>query len=347
MKSFEESYIKNLFIPPEMIPNLTALTEFKGKETLYQRQSRDTLETMLQAAKIESAESSNRIEGVIVPHKRVEALFKSSTPKNRSEQEVAGYRDALARIHEMHKGMPLSNNVILMFHSMLYKYTTIKSGEWKKGDNEIIERLPDGSAHIRFKPVPARQTPAYMEALVKEYNRYFEKGRMEPLILIPLFVLDFLCIHPFGDGNGRVGRLLTLLLLYHSGFSVGKYISLERIIEQSKETYYEALYDSSQKWHQGKHNALPWLRYFFGIMTAAYKEFETRVGVFKVQGTKTERLTKAVRRLDQPFSASDLQEACPDAKIDLIRKVLKDMRKSGEIEPIGLGRYAKWRRVGK
>lgn len=347
MRSFEENYITNLFISPEMISSLTSLTEFKGKETLYQRQSRDTLETMLQVAKIESAESSNRIEGVIVPHKRVEALFKNSSPKNRPEQEVAGYRDALARIHEMHKGMPLSNNMILTLHSMLYKYTAAKSGQWKRTDNEIIERFSDGSTHVRFKPVSALQTPPYMEALVKAYNRYFEKGRMEPLILIPLFVLDFLCVHPFIDGNGRVARLLTLLLLYHAGFNVGKYISLERIIEQSKETYYEALYESSQKWHQGKHNSLPWLRYFFGIMTAAYKEFEARVGVFKEQGTKTERLTKAVRRLDQPFSASDLQDACPDAKIDLIRKVLKDMRKAGEIEPMGLGRYAKWRRTSK
>lgn len=347
MRSFEEKYIKNLFIPPEMISALTALSEFKGKEALYHRQSRDMLETLIQIAKIESAESSNRIEGIVVPHKRVEALFKNSVPKDRPEQEVAGYRDALARIHEMHEGMPLSSNVILTLHSMLYKYTNIKAGEWKKSDNEIIERLPDGSIYIRFKPVPAIQTPHYMEILVKEFNRYFDQSKIEPLILIPLFVLDFLCVHPFRDGNGRVGRLLTLLLLYHSGFTVGKYISLERVIEKSKETYYEALYDSSQNWHQGKHNVLPWLRYFFGVTTAAYKEFESRVGIYKEQGTKTERLLKAVRRFDQPFSASDLQEACPDAKIDLIRKVLKDLRKSGEIEPLSKGRYAKWRRKSK
>ncbi len=347
MRSFEEKYINNLFIPPEMISALTALTEFKGKETLYHRQSRDTLETLIQVAKIESAESSSRIEGIIVPHKRVEALFKKSAPKDRPEQEVAGYRDALARIHEMHEGMPLSSNVILTLHSMLYKYTNIKAGEWKKSDNEIIERLTDGSIRIRFKPVSAVQTPHYMETLVKEYNRYFEQGKIEPLILIPLFVLDFLCIHPFKDGNGRVARLLTLLLFYHAGFTVGRYISLERIIEQSKETYYESLHDSSQKWHEGKHNALSWLRYFFGVSTAAYKEFESRVGIYKEQGNKTERLLKAIRRFDQPFSASDLQEACPDAKIDLIRKVLKDLRKSGEIEPLSRGRYAKWHRKVK
>ena len=345
MKSFDEKYIKQIFIPPEMISSLTALAEYKGKEALYQKQSKDTLDTLTEIAKIESAEFSNRIEGVVVPHKRVEALFHNRTPKNRSEQEVAGYRDALSRIHEMHEGMPLSINVIFTFHSLLYKYTNVKSGEWKKSENEIIERLADGTIRVRFKPVVAVQTPHYMDVLAKEYNFYFDKNRIDTLILIPLFILDFLCVHPFRDGNGRVARLLALLLLYHAGFTVGRYISLERIIEQSKETYYESLYDSSQKWHEGQHNVLPWMRYFYGVLTAAYKEFETRVGIFKEQGTKTDRLIQAIKRVDQPFSASDLQEACQDTKIDLIRKVLKDLRKNGDIEPIGRGRYAKWRRI--
>lgn len=345
MRSFEEKYIESLYVPQDVIASLAALREFKGKEVLYQRQSKDALERLLEEAKIQSAECSNRIEGIIVPHKRVEAIFKNRTPKNRSEQEIAGYRDGLKRIHEMHQGMPLSTNVILTLHSLLYKYTNVKAGEWKRSDNEIIERLPNGKIRVRFKPVSAQQTPHYMEHLVKKYNYDLEGGKIEPLILISLFILDFLCIHPFTDGNGRVGRLLSLLLLYHAGFMVGKYISLERVIEGSKKTYYESLYDSSQKWHEGKHNSFPWMRYFFGVLTAAYKEFESRVGVFKEQGTKTERLIKAVRQFEQPFSAGDLQEACPDAKIDLIRKILKDLRKSGEIEPLGLGRYAKWRRI--
>lgn len=346
MKSFSEEYFKNLFTPPEMLPTFTALGEYKGKELLFQRQSRDVLEKMVMVAKIESAESSNRIEGVIVPHKRVEALFNKSMPKNRSEQEVAGYRDALQKIHEMHDGMPISNNVVLMMHSSLYKYVTgVKSGEWKRSDNEIIEHLPDGNTKLRFKPVSAFQTAHYMEELVRQFNHAMQKRRMDPLVLIPLFVLDFLCIHPFLDGNGRVSRLLTLLLLYHAGFGVGKYVSLERLVEESKETYYEALYDSSQGWHEGKHNALPWVRYFSGVLTAAYKEFESRVGIFKESGTKSERLIEIINRFENPFSASDLQKACPDAGIDLIRKILKDLRRSGDIEPLGRGRYAQWRRI--
>lgn len=342
MKSFEKTYLGNLSIPQGVISQIASLAEFKGKEKLYERQSPETLEALRNVAMIESAESSNRIEGIFVPHERVEALIKKSAPKNRPEEEVAGYRDALNRIHEMHDAIPLSTNVILMFHSLLYKYTNVKSGEWKKGDNEIVEILSDGTKRIRFKPISAFQTPQYMEKLIDLYNFSVTQERTEPLIAIPLLILDFLCIHPFKDGNGRVGRLLTLLLLYQSGFKVGKYISLERVIEESKETYYEALYDSSQKWHEGRHDILPWLRYFYGVMTAAYKEFEARVGVFNTARTKSQRIIARIEQSTQPFSVSDLKAHCPDTGIDLIRKILKDLQKAGRVKPLGKGRYAKW-----
>jgi len=342
MKSFEENYIKTLKIPPAVISQISSLSEFKGKERLYEKQSPDTLDSLVQLAKIESAESSNRIEGVIVPHKRVEALFRNSKPRNRSEEEVAGYRDALNRIHEMHEGMELSENVVLMFHAVIYKYTNIKAGEWKRGDNKIVERLPDGTTKVRFEPVSAFKTPAYMENLIRSYHYYEGQEHLGSLILVPLFILDFLCVHPFKDGNGRMARLLTLLLLYQAGFRVGKYISLERVIEESKETYYDSLYESSQGWHEGKHDPIPWLRYFYGVLTAAYKEFESRVGVFRSKQTKSERILNKIRESTQPFSVSDLQASCPDAGIDLIRKILKELQKSGKVKPLSRGRYAKW-----
>lgn len=205
-----------------------------------------------------------------------------------------------------------------------------------------VKRFSDGSSRVRFKPVSAFETPQAMEHLVNLYNLNLAERRVDPLVAIPLLVLDFLCVHPFNDGNGRVGRLLTLLLLYQAGFKVGKFISLERLIEESKETYYEALYDSSQKWHEGNHDAVPWLRYFYGVLTAAYKEFESRVGLFDSTRTKSQRLIAKIEQSVQPFSVSDLRSYCPDAGIDLIRKILKDLQKEGRVKPLGKGRYAKW-----
>jgi Fic family protein len=229
---------------------------------------------------------------------------------------------------------------------MLYRYTTVKSGFWKKVENEIVEERPDGTKVLRFKTVSVKDTPHYMKELITLHNQYLEKDTLDPLILIPLFVFDFLCVHPFGDGNGRIARLLTLLLLYQSGYRVGKYISLERIIEDSKKSYYEALEFSSKGWHEGKHDIFPWLNYFYGTLLAAYKEFETRVGVFKGKGSKTEQVIAAIERFVKPFSITDIEKACPNVSRDMVRKILRELRDKGILKSTSMGKGAKWEKVG-
>ncbi len=347
MKSFEKKYILDLRFSAETLKDLRAIGEYKGKEELYSKQSPDALEKLLENAIIQSAESSNRIEGITAPEERVELIVKANaTPRNRPEQEIAGYRDVLNLIHQSHENIPLSENVILQFHSMLYRYTTVKSGFWKKLNNEIVEEKSDGTKIVRFKTVLAQDAPRYMKELISLYSQYLENESFDNLVLVPLFVFDFLCIHPFSDGNGRIGRLLTLLLLYQSGYKVGKYISLERIIEDSKKSYYEALAHSSKGWHEGKHNIFPWLNYFYGILLAAYKEFETRVGKFKGKGSKTDQVISAISRFVHPFSIVDIEKVCPNVSRDMIRKVLRELRDKGQLKPTSKGKGAKWQKVG-
>lgn len=343
MKSIEKQYIENLKFSPEIIASLRSIGEYKGKEELYTRQSPDTLEKLLESAIVESTESSNRIEGITAPHKIVENIVKrNATPRTRSEQEIAGYRDVLNLIHQSHKDIPLTENVILQFHSMLYRYTTKKSGFWKKMDNEIVDINPDGTKTTRFKTVPAGKTQEYMYKLISSYNEYVKNDSYDSLILAPLFVFDFLCVHPFSDGNGRIGRLLTLLLLYQAGYRVGKYISLERIIESTKSTYYDALAESSKNWHEGKHNIFPWLEYFYGTLISAYKEFESRVGMFKGKGSKTEQVKSIINNFIKPFSINDIEELCPHISRDMIRNILRELRDEGIIKSTSSGRGAQW-----
>jgi Fic family protein len=294
---------------------------------------------------IESSECSNRLEGISAPHRRIEALIlRSTTPRDRPEQEIAGYRDALNLIHESAKYMPCSVNVCLQLHAMLYKYLPQDGGRWKMTDNEIVERHPDGAiARVRFKAVTAVATPQAMESLVANHLAATEKYGKEPLLLVPLAILDFLCIHPFADGNGRVSRLLTLMLLYQSGYEVGRYISLERIFEQSKETYYESLEASSQGWHEAKHDVRPWLNYFWGVLIRAYKEFEERVGTLAAgRGSKTELVRAAVKRRTAPFGISDIESDCPGVSREMIRLVLNALRREGQLSLQGRGPGARW-----
>ncbi len=347
MKSFTDEYLDKIRITPQLLSLTSALSEYKGKEALFARQSPDVLEKLVERAKVESVESSNRIEGIDVKHQRVvEIVDNQSAPRNRSEEEVAGYRDALEYIHENHKAVPVSLHTITMFHQFLYKYTHSKGGEFKWEDNQIIDRLKDGSVRVRFQPPPASQTYYFVEGLVGSYQFASQKRNFSPLILIPLFVLDYLCIHPFTDGNGRTARLLGLLLLYHAGYRVGRYISLERIIEDSKETYYEALERSSQDWHEQKHNVEPWLHYFYGVLIAAYKELESRVGIFREETSKTEQIKAYVKKTIKAFAISDVEEACPNISRDMIRIVLRELRDAGSIQSTGRGRGAKWIRKG-
>lgn len=347
MTSLASTFLEGLRLSTGDGSSLKALGECRGRQELFRRQTPELLAALKDAAVIESTESSNRIEGVVAPHRRIEALvLKSAAPRDRSEQEIAGYRDALNLIHESARDMAVSVNVILQLHTMLYRYHAGQGGRWKATQNEIVEREASGKvSRIRFVPPSPVATPGMMDTLVADYQRAVADER-EPLIVVPLAVLDFLCIHPFADGNGRMARLLTLLLLYHFDYLVGRYISLERIIEESKETYYESLEASSQAWHESRHDPFPWLRYFWGVVVRGYREFEERVGTLRTgRGAKGDLVEEAVNRRVGPFAISDIEAECPGVTRDWIRIVLRRMRDDGRIVPRGRGRGAKWVRV--
>lgn len=347
MKSLNEAYIDSLSFKKDQLSLLKAIGNYQGKQALFYEQHPEALKSLIKAAVVESTESSNRIEGITAHHKRIrDIVLKSSMPTNRSEQEIAGYRDALNLLHSSAKDMPVSLNVILQLHGCLYKYLPNEGGKWKNVNNSITEIQEDGSRHVRFEPVSAFETAQYMEKLIEEYLHCATVKQIEPLIIIPAFIFDFLCIHPFLDGNGRTARLLTLLLLYRFGFQVGRFISLERIFEESKETYYEVLQSSSNNWHQGTHNIMPWLNYFWGSLLCAYKEFEARVGTISTKkGGKSERTRDIILTMEIPFSISDIEKACPTISRDTIRNVLRSLRDEGLIKSTGKGRNAKWIKV--
>jgi Fic family protein len=345
--SLAPNYLDQIAFSGADLSTLKRLGEYRGRQELFSQRAPETLALLKQVAVIESAESSNRLEGVIAPHDRIEALvMRPTAPANRSEQEIAGYRDALNLIHESAHEMTFSINVVLQLHTILYRFLPSGGGQWKMTSNDIVERNADGSVRrIRFTPVAPVATPQAMEDLVAGYNRAVDEQR-EQLVVLPLTILDFLCIHPFSDGNGRMARLLSLLLLYHFDFEVGRYISVERVIEQSRETYYEALEESSRGWHEGQHDPHPWMSYFWGVLLAAYKEFEERVSdVRDARGAKTVLIEQAVRRRVKPFGISDIEAECPDVSRDMVRHVLRKMRSRGEVEIRGRGRMAKWARI--
>src|SRR3990172_935253 len=289
MKSFDKKYLAALTIPHHLITIIRQIGEYKGKQELYKKQAPEMLENLRHVAIIQSTESSNRLEGITADIQRIKDLVEEKTkPANRSEAEIAGYRDVMSTVHANYEHIPFNKSVLLQFHRDLMIYAGKEGGRWKSVSNEITEILPDGTKKIRFVPVAPHLTPDYMQTLHERYESVSKEGDIDPLILIALYVLDFLCIHPFLDGNGRMARLITLLLLYRNGYEVGRYISLERVIEQTKESYYETLQKSSQGWHKGKHDALPWVEYALSTILAAYKEFESRfAGVSKGRGSKT------------------------------------------------------------
>ena len=344
MHSLGVPYLDQLSFSARQATALKAIGEYRGKQELYTQQTPQILDSLKTAAKIESVESSNRLEGITAEHARIEALvLKPTPPANRSEEEIAGYRDALEEIHGRTTGLPIDLNTILQFHAMISRYTSQIGGRWKRIDNVILESKEDGTPRVRFRHTPAFDTPSAMAQLIHAYDMAVHHDRREPLVVIPLTVLDFLCIHPFEDGNGRCSRLLTLLLLYHFGYEVGRYISLERVFEQTKATYYETLEASSQHWHEGRHDVNPWLNYFWGVLIAAYKEFEDRVGTIQTaRGSKTELVKAAVSRRIGAFAISDVERDCPGVSREMIRVVLNQLRDEGMVELSGRGRGAKW-----
>lgn len=347
MNSFGQTYLDKLVVPQRIITMIRKLGEHKGKQELYKKQAPEMLENLRQVALIQSTESSNRIEGIVADAKRLRAIVEEKAkPANRSESEIAGYRDVLNTIHQSHEHIPFTERIVLQLHRDLMKYAGVHGGVWKATQNEITETLPGGKTRIRFIPVAPHLTEEAMRTLHGRYADVGRAGELDPLLLIPFYVLDFLCIHPFLDGNGRMARLLSLLLLYHHGYEVGRYVSLERIIEQTKQSYYDTLYQSSQGWHEGKHDVLPWTEYFLSTVLAAYGEFEGRFGkVSKGRGSKTDMIRNAVNGFIADFTITEVERACPKVSRDMIRHVLGQLREDGLIMPVGKGRGAKWRKT--
>ena len=347
LKSFDKKYLASLTIPHHLISIIRQIGEYKGRQDLYKKQAPEMLENLRHVAMIQSTESSNRLEGITADIQRIrEIVEEQAKPANRSESEIAGYRDVLNTIHANYEHIPFNKSVMLQFHRDLMKYAGKEGGRWKSASNEITEILSNGTKKIRFIPVVPHLTPDYMQELHEQFDRFAIDGGIDALILISLYVLDFLCIHPFLDGNGRMARLITLLLLYRSGYEVGRYIGLERIIEQSKESYYDTLYKSSQGWHKGRHDALPWIEYALSTVLAAYKEFESRfTHISSGRGSKTDIVLNAIDSFIGDFSVSELEKICPDVSRDMIRYVLKTLKKEGKVLSLGQGRFARWRKV--
>ncbi|NNK96322.1 MAG: Fic family protein [Desulfobacterales bacterium] len=349
MNSFEYDVLQQFPVSHTMVRTIRQIGEYRGKQELFKTQSPQVLETLRQVAVIQSTECSNRIEGVTAPLARIKDLIDHKTePQNRSEQEIAGYRDVLSTIHTNASEMLFTKNLVLQLHRDLYQYLPGEGGHWKQVDNEITETGPGGGSVVRFTPVPAFKTDDAMERLHAGFSKLLHGQEIDPLFLIGTYVFDFLCIHPFRDGNGRLARLLTLLLLYQAGYDVGRFISLEQIVERTKDSYYDTLYRSSANWHEGKHSLLPWLEYFLGVVIlGAFREFENRTGlVAGGRGTKTAMVIDAINRFSGDFSIGEIKERCPTVGIDMIRRVLRRERDEGKITCVGRGPQAKWKKNG-
>ena len=334
-------------IPPTTAWYLSDLGEFRGKQELYTRQSPQRLKALREHALIESAVSSNRIEGVLVDPSRVRDVLVAQRPlfRDRDEEEVRGYRDALELIHTQAANLPPSDDVVRRLHT-LTRGEIWDAGRYKEKDGDIIERYRDGRERVRFRTVPAAQTPAAMLALLADWQTCLDERWVPPLIALAAFNLDFLCIHPFRDGNGRVSRLLWLLQSYRLGFGVGRYISLERLVEQNKDRYYETLEQSSQGWHEGTHDPWPYVNFVLSIMKTAYRDFVERVGeVAAPRGAKTDQVLAAIAGFAGEFTLTQLEQVCPGVSRDMVRRILQAQKSTGAVQCKGHGPAARWRRV--
>lgn len=340
MKNFD--YITNptKLLTPEIVQMVGSIHEHKGKQELFLEANIDELKTLLEVALIQSTGSSNRIEGIFTSDKRLEELVsQKAEPRNRSEQEIAGYREVLATIHESYEYITPRPNIILQLHRDLYSYSQGNIGDtYKNSDNVIAETDAEGHQKARFIPVPAFQTAEAIDELCAHFLEAWEANLIDKLILIPMFILDFLCIHPFNDGNGRMSRLLTLLLFYKAGYIVGKYVSMEMLIEKTKETYYEALQASSVGWHEDKNSYEPFVKYYLGIMLKAYNEFENRVEHLKYHNlSKPDRIKAVIDNKVGKITKKEIMELCPDISKVTVERTLTDLVKSGYIAKVGAG----------
>lgn len=337
-------------LPPDTVSALTSIAEAKGRAELYRQQNPTGLETLRQVALVQSTEASNAIENIHAPIARIEALVaEKTTPQTRSEQEIAGYRDVLATIHANGADIPFEPRYVRQLHGYLHRYVGDRdAGQWKKLDNEVEERLPDGTRVVRFKPVAAVLTPKAMDDLHSDFRRALDAGIYPPLLLCAAYVLDFTVVHPFRDGNGRMSRLITLWLLYIVGHDVGRYISIEKLIDSSRETYYEALGKSTREWHENEHDLAPWTSYFLGILLAAYKELESRTKALAGRGSKRALITNFIDSLMvDEFTIADVRQAAPGVSDGYINRVLGELKNRGAIKSLGTGRSARWRRLSR
>ena len=334
-------------IPQSTAWYLADLGEYRGKQELYARQAPQKLKALKEHAVIESSVSSNRIEGVTIDPSRVkEVVLGRAHLRDRDEEEVRGYRKALELIHMKFGALAISEDTIRELHR-LERGNTGDAGKYKSRDSDIIERYPDGGVRICFRTVSAKETPQYMKRLVTAWQGCIKELWTHPFIALAAFNLDFLCVHPFRDGNGRVSRLLMLLQCYQLGYEAGRYISLERIIEDNKQRYYETLEESSKGWHEGKHDPWPYLNFVLFVLKTAYKEFEERAASIRSpRGSKTEMVHHAVLAADRDFTVADIEKKCPAVSRDMIRTVLKSMQKDDLVECIGRGPGALWKKKG-
>ena len=342
MRSLNYDRRYQALLTPDIVTMLTQIHEFKGEQALFIEAKADTLTQLMEIAKVQSTEASNKIEGISTSDDRIKKLvLDKTTPRTRDEREIAGYRDVLAAIHESHDYIPPKSTVILQLHRDLYKYSgSSVGGAYKSSDNSIAEEDSQGQKRVRFQPVPAWETPEAMETLCESFGEALHDPAKDPLLLIPLFILDFLCIHPFRDGSGRMSRLLTLLLLYRAGYIVGKYVSIEKMIEHTKETYYEALYQSSSGWHEGKNDDISFVSYLLGVILASYREFSQRIQLLSVSSlSKPDRIRAVIKSTLGKVTKAEILQKCPDISQVTVQRTLIELQKRGEIIKLSGGRY--------
>ncbi len=343
MREFDYTHIWQPLLTPDIVSLLTQIHEYKGEQTMFIEAKPDILTSLLEIARIQSTAASNEIEGIYASDDRLrDIVLQNSQPRNRNEEEIAGYRDVLATIHESHDYIPLRPNTLLQLHRDLYKFSgRSMGGRFKDSDNLIEEWDPSGGKRVRFRPLSAFETPGAVERLCDAFSRETNQSVADPLLLLPILVLDFLCIHPFIDGNGRMSRLITLLLLYRSGYVVGKYISIEMLVGKTRETYYDSLEASSTGWHEGRNDYAPFVSYMLGIVLNAYREFSSRVEYLTLKGlSKPDRVRAIIKNKVGKITKKEILELSPDISMVTVQRTLADLVKRGEIIKISGGRYA-------
>lgn len=340
MRTFNYPKIKDCLWDSEVLSLIAAIYKEAGKQEMYLKQSPEELEKLVEIAKIQSTEASNEIEGIITTNTRIKQLcMEKTTPRNRDEEEIAGYRDVLNIIHESFDAIPLTTNYILQLHQILCSHMkNPMGGRFKSVQNYISAKYPDGHEEILFTPLPPYETPEALRNLCEQYNLVIGNNIVEPLIAIPMFIHDFLCIHPFNDGNGRMSRLLTTLLLYRNGFYVGKYISLEAKISKNKDMYYSSLYDSQIGWHEEKEDATPFIKYFLAMVLSAYKDFGERYELVEEKLSAFEMVEKATLKKIGKFTKQDIKEICPSLSVSSIEGGLRELVEKGYLKREGTGR---------